>query len=59
MAHCPLCRCLIRADRPAVSAQGKLFHRTCLPRWEKGERFRPPKAGRTKAGVRRFYADLL
>lgn len=59
MAHCPLCRCLIRDDRPSVAAHGKLFHRTCLPRWNKGERFQSAAAKRRKATRRRFYADSL
>lgn len=59
MAHCPLCRCLIRDDRPSLAAHGKLFHKTCLPRWDRGERFQPPKIGKKKSGRRRFYADLL
>lgn len=56
MPHCPLCRILIRNDRPSIEAGGRLWHQTCWPRWQKGER-PTALAKRKRETKRRFYAD--
>jgi hypothetical protein len=57
MPHCPLCRILIRDDRPWVERNGQKFHQKCWPRWQKGARPAALAKRKSLKTERRFYAD--